>query len=262
VADGKMSDSTITARVLEVTEDVAAAISHIVNIERDQFSAFEQARSYKRLREALERSGESSSYRAMAQYVNSDHGHASIAVYVPVAEKVTDEVIVAAGLLADQGKPDYARLGELSLAALKRVAAAPSEMRADVLRDECGPREGKRVVQPEGDHSDLSFEDRVARVAERGHQGRRWRDRAADIPIDDARRILSVDLLPAAVAVGRRVASATRGAAGLLEVHESASIIVVPAEPESMAPETTVELLTAVNELRRRLSRASRKRRS
>ncbi|HEY9225587.1 MAG TPA: ParB/RepB/Spo0J family partition protein [Gemmatimonadaceae bacterium] len=260
-ANGQLSESTVAARVLTVNEEVAVAVSHIVNMERANFSAFEQARSYQRLRAALRASGQSASSRAISSYVNIDHKHSSIAAYVALAERVTDVVIADAGLRTDKGNPDYARVGSLSLAALRRVANAPPELRADVLRAECEPPQESLDAPMEGEASQLSFEDRVVEVAEHGRQGRRWRGRAADIPIDDARRLLSEDLLPAAVAVARRVATAVGGAAGLIELHESASIIVVPAHTESMTPETTAVLLAAVNELRQRLSRASRKRR-
>jgi hypothetical protein len=194
----------------------------------------------------------------MVQY--AAHEHASISSYLRVAEVVTDDLIVAAGLTTPSGEADRKRLSGLSLGALRDVVNAQDAERALVLQQACTVTRRRTAAANVVDDARLSFEERIRMTAARDQAAIRWRGPTHDIPVQMAAKLLRAELLPAIVALARRASVAEPNLGVVCEVHERATVIVLADGVDSLDTQAIGKALSAVDDLKRRLGRAHRAR--
>lgn len=111
----------VPIHVEAVDDDRAEAMVLSENLDRTDLSAWEWALAWRQRRESLRRRGQPATVRDVAASLGKKFQ--TVGQYLRAADGVEPEVLAGAGVTTDDG-PDHRRLGQLSLAALLRVAGA------------------------------------------------------------------------------------------------------------------------------------------
>jgi ParB-like chromosome segregation protein Spo0J len=116
----------VPLQVEAVDDDRAEAMVLSENLDRTDLSAWEWALAWRQRRESLRRRGRPASVRDVAASLGKKFQ--TVGQYLRAADGVTTEVLEGAGVMAG-AEPDHRRMGQLSLAALLRVATAAEQGR-------------------------------------------------------------------------------------------------------------------------------------
>lgn len=111
----------VPIQVDTVDDDRAEAMVLSENLDRSDLSAWEWALAWAQRRESLHKRGQPFAVRDVAASLGKKFQ--TVGQYLRAAEGVDIEVLRRAGVVAGK-EPDHRRMGQLSLAALLRVAAA------------------------------------------------------------------------------------------------------------------------------------------
>lgn len=98
-------DYHVPARIFEVSERAAQLMGQTANVERDEPKAYEVALGYQNIREALRAEVGDAAARARGLAGLGRHAKSQVADYVRIADVLTPDVLVAAGLGTDQASP-------------------------------------------------------------------------------------------------------------------------------------------------------------
>lgn len=119
-------------RIDAVDDERAEAIVLGENMDRTDLSAWEWALAWKQRRESLKVRSQPSTVRDVAASLGKKYQ--TVGQYLHAADAITPEVLMRAGVVSG-GDADHRRMGQLSLAALDRVArAAPGGLSAAAER--------------------------------------------------------------------------------------------------------------------------------
>lgn len=116
----------VPIQVDAVDDDRAEAMVLSENLDRSDLSPWEWALAWQQRRESLRKRGQPATVRDVAASLGKKFQ--TVGQYLRAADGVGIDVLRAAGLIAS-GEPDHRRMGQLSLAALLRVAAAAEQGR-------------------------------------------------------------------------------------------------------------------------------------
>jgi ParB-like chromosome segregation protein Spo0J len=116
----------VPIHVEAVDDDRAEAMVLSENLDRTDLSAWEWALAWRQRRDSLRGRGQPASVRDVASSLGKKFQ--TIGQYLRAADGLDEEVLHTAGVVTPEG-PDHRRMGQLSLAALLRVASAREQGR-------------------------------------------------------------------------------------------------------------------------------------
>lgn len=258
-------DYPVPCRVFEVSDAIAPLLGQVANVERENPSTLETAYGYLRARDALRRvAPRMGTVRAMAPL--SRHERSQLNEYLVIAENISDDLIVNAGIVTEGG-PDYEAVGALGVKALLRVAREADESRrVELLQLALG----RQLQRPEGREDEggapaaddlarpRTLAERVALHRDEGRQIGSLRRPAQRRTPEEARRLVQEDLLPAAFAFAERACSGPGGAGYHIEADAERFALLVPGPPETLSMEQVARLRDEVSRLLQRLPRPGR----
>lgn len=132
-AGGATGIATIPARIIDVDDVGARAMTLVENAVRDDIRPLEIALGFRELRDALLVAGQPAGIRALGRH--ACQSASVVSEYMTIADTITDDVLRIAGYMLDSGALDHARIGRLTKGALLRAArGATDEARAATLR--------------------------------------------------------------------------------------------------------------------------------
>lgn len=258
-------DYRLPVRIFDVNERVARLMGQTANLEHETPKPYEVALGYQRIREALraEVGGRAPTARELAGLELGRHKKTQVSDYLRIADALTSEVLVAAGLGDTHGQPDFALLTRLSKKDLLAAARLESEeARVTALRAHLEGGNGHSAPRSEAiPPAPLTPEERRAQISTESGFSFRVRTPAQMLEPGEANALVRSELAPAMLAMVERAHGGT-GRDGLYaEVTPGHALLVVPSEVEALSTVQLERLTGALTELRRRADRALRVRR-
>lgn len=249
-------DFRIPALVFAVSERVALLMRHVATLEHDDPKPYEIALSYQRLRDACrdELGEDAASVRQLAAY--GRHGKSQVADYLRIADRISAEVISAAGLLTTEGSIDLETLAALSKKQLHDVARLESISERAAALEACVNGVGTDSARTDTNGPVLSSEERRVEIASRKGFSLKLRHPAQRMDPSEARTIIENELAPAIIAMVER-AHGSRGAEGYYaDLAEAHGCLVLPGEVEGLTLAQLARLEQTLAALTDRVGRA------
>lgn len=261
-ADG---DLVMPARLFHVSDRIGQLIGQAANEERDQPKPLERALAYRRLREALEQEspGETIGVRKVAGI--GWHKRSQVRDYLAIAERLTPEVLRAAGVVDEGGRVEEKLVTKLSVTDLLAVANADTdEERVAALRAKADRVRGIKTPSPVKVEKAAALASPAERLAQmRDSDGLSIRVRAPlrSLAPAAAQQLVTNELVPAMLVLVEQGQGHAQGEGYFGDFRGEHTMLVLPREVEGLSAAQLEALSRDVATLAKRVRRAVRFRR-